>query len=247
VAAMARLGKLEGYVRRRVAGAMRLRLAPEIRFVRDDALADAVSSARHALVLRGSAALPHARQVALARTLERRLRGTPTFVLIDADADLALLVPEMVGVLGAGRLSIPSLETRREEIPSMVRAFFERHAMHGARLSTELYEALTRAAWPGEIAELVECVGRIAAAHPDEPRLGPEHLVKPLARRGGRLPGKVEAGGPVSDADRIRQALATHNGSVAGAARALHLSRQALYREAARLGIDIRKSRDGEG
>ena len=49
---------------------------------------------------------------------------------------------------------------------------------------------------------------------------------------------------PASEADRIRAALVEAKGSVAAAARALHLSRQALYREAARLGIDIRRTRE---
>jgi hypothetical protein len=216
----------------------------------DDELEAAVARARAGVLLRGLGALEPQRRAHLLRALDRRPRGTPTIVVIEADGQGARaddLLPEIAASLAAGKVVIPSIESRREEIPSLVRALFERKGVHGARLSIELYESLTRAAWPGELAEIAECVARIAEAHPEEPRLGPEHLVRPLSRRGGRIQLRSEASEPASDADRIRQALATHNGSVAGAARALHLSRQALYREAARLGIDIRKTREGEG
>ncbi|MFI5301886.1 MAG: FHA domain-containing protein [Polyangiales bacterium] len=146
------------------------------------------------------------------------------------------------------RVDIPSIEDRREEIPTMIRARFAKSGVSGHRLSVELYEALTRAAWPGEIAELCAAVDAIAAAHTEEPRLGPEHLVRPLARRGGRMLVVAVANTSANDGERIRAALAAANGSVAAAARSLQLSRQALYREAARLGIDIRRAREpGEG
>jgi LmbE family N-acetylglucosaminyl deacetylase len=146
------------------------------------------------------------------------------------------------------RVDIPSIEDRREEIPMIIRARFAKRDVSGHRLSVELYEALTRAAWPGEVAELCETVDAIAKAHPDDPRLGPEHLVRPLARRGGRMLVVATTATNANDGERIRAALAAANGSVAAAARSLQLSRQALYREAARLGIDIRRTREpGEG
>ena len=42
---------------------------------------------------------------------------------------------------------------------------------------------------------------------------------------------------------RLEDALARANGSVASAARALGMSRQAIYREADRLGLDIARRR----
>jgi hypothetical protein len=203
----------------------------------------ATAAAKGAVVLRGVERSPEGRRFALARALEKR-RTVPVVAIAD---DVAWAIPpELDAVLGGHRVDLPSIEHRREEIPSIVRARFEKRGVQGNRLSIELYEALTRAAWPDEIEEIVDCVDKIAGAHPTEPRLGPEHLVRPLSRRGGRSQPKATTQDSQSEADRIRQALADAKGSVAAAARALHLSRQALYREAARLGIDIRKARESE-
>lgn len=220
-------------------------LTPEVDLVaigRDDDVEGAVAAAasRGAVVVRGLDRASDSRRAALVRALEKR-RTVPVAAIVDDPgwqhgADLEPLFGH--------RIELPSLEQRREEIPSIVRHRFERRGVVGNRLSIELYEALTRAAWPGEIAELCDCVDKIAAAHPEEPRLGPEHLVRPLARRGGRVQPKAPTQDPQNEADRIRAALVEAKGSVAAAARALHLSRQALYREAARLGIDIRRTRE---
>lgn len=223
-------------------------LAPEVDLLsmRDEDVEAAVAAAaaRGAVVVRGLERAPDSRRAALARALEKR-RTVPVFVISD-DPTWAL-PPELESLFGH-RVDLPSLEQRREEIPSIVRHRFERRGVVGNRLSIELYEALTRAAWPGELADLVDCVDKIAAAHASEPRLGPEHLVRPLARRGGRVQPKPQTPDGQNEVDRIRAALIDAKGSVAAAARALHLSRQALYREAARLGIDIRRTReDGAG
>ncbi|MGZ3478189.1 MAG: FHA domain-containing protein, partial [Polyangiales bacterium] len=204
--------------------------------LRDEDVEAAIASAaaKGAVVLRGVERSPDTRRFALARALEKR-RTVPVMAIVD---ELTWAIPpELDAVLGGHRVDLPSIENRREEIPSLVRARFEKKGVQGNRLSIELYEALTRAAWPDEIEEIMECVDKIASSHTAEPRLGPEHLVRPLSRRGGRLQPKPTANDTQTEADRIRQALTDAKGSVAAAARALHLSRQALYREAARLGI----------
>jgi transcriptional regulator with AAA-type ATPase domain len=213
--------------------------------LRDEDVESAIATAAAGgvVLLRGVERAPDSRRFALARALEKR-RTVPVIAIVD---ELSFAVPpELDAVLGGHRVDLPSIENRREEIPSLVRARFEKKGVQGNRLSIELYEALTRAAWPDEIEEIIDCVDKIASSHTAEPRHGPEHLVRPLSRRGGRLQPKPTSSDTQSEADRIRQALADAKGSVAAAARALHLSRQALYREAARLGIDIRKARESE-
>lgn len=189
------------------------------------------------VVLRGFDRGNEARRASAVRALDKR-KTVPLLVIVD---DVGWTSTELEA---PHRIDLPSIENRREEIPSIIRHCFEKKGVVGNRLSIELYEAMTRAAWPGEIEEIVECVDRIATSHTDVPRLGPEHLVRPLARRGGRVQPKPRANDPQNEADRIRAALVEAKGSVAAAARALHLSRQALYREAARLGIDIRRTRE---
>jgi hypothetical protein len=210
---------------------------------REDALDQAIAraAATGCIVLRAVSRMPAPLQVHLARSLARAAQ-VPTFAIFEETP--ASLAAELVAQLGLHRIEIPSIEQRREEIPAMIKWRFEKKGVTSNRLSIELYEAMTRAAWPGEVSEIIEVIDRIAGAHPDVPRLGPEHLVRPLSRRGGRIVARPAEPDPTSDADRIRAALLEAKGSVAAAARALHLSRQALYREAARLGIDIRRTRD---
>lgn len=215
----------------------------EVDVAQHDDVEGAIANAagKGAVVLRGLDVAEGARRAAVLRALEKR-RTVPVFAIVD---DMAFTLPgDLEPVLGGHRIDLPSIEVRREEIPSIIRARFEKRGVVGNRLSIELYEAMTRAAWPGEIGEIVECVDKIATSHTTEPRLGPEHLVRPLSRRGGRVAPKPQQADTGNEADRIRAALADAKGSVAAAARALHLSRQALYREAARLGIDIRKARE---
>jgi hypothetical protein len=205
----------------------------------------AKASSHGMIVLRGLARVTAATQSLVARVLSEKAANAAVFAVFEEPP--ASLPNELGSILGLHRIEIPSIEQRREEIPAMMKSRFERRGVQANRLSIELYEAMTRAAWPGELAELMEVVDGIAAAHAHEPRLGPEHLVRPLSRRGGRLPPRESVPDVGTDADRIRAALLEAKGSVAAAARALHLSRQALYREAARLGIDIRRTRDGAG
>ncbi|GAC1572837.1 MAG: hypothetical protein NVS3B20_04680 [Polyangiales bacterium] len=194
------------------------------------------------VVLRGLDRLPAARHASLTRLLQALAKPIAMFAVVD-DVH-AVIAPEVAQIFSEQVVTIPSIEQRREEIPSIVRGRFDLLGVAANRLSIELYEALTRAAWPGEIEEIVETVERVAKGNPDVPRLGPEHLIKPLARRGGRVVVQAKLTDNLSEADRIRAALAEAKGSVAAAARALHLSRQALYREATRLGIDIRRARE---
>jgi hypothetical protein len=210
----------------------------------DDALDKAISAAaaQGAVVLRGLDRLDAAHQASALRALQARRGKAAVFVILDEPIREGSPIDAFAR--DAHRVDVPSLEARREEIPTLVRARFEKRGVGGNRLSIELYEAFARAAWPGEVEELVDFVDRIAEAHADVPRLGPEHLVRPLSRRGGRQLAEARPEGAGSDAEKIRAALVQHEGSVAAAARALHLSRQALYREAARLGIDIRRARD---
>jgi hypothetical protein len=201
----------------------------------------AAAANKGCVIVRGLERASDARRGALLRALDKR-KTVPMIAIVD---DATWAVPaDLEPLFGSHRIDLPSIEQRREEIPSIIRHRFEKKGVVGNRLSIELYEAMTRAAWPGEIEEIVDCVDRIATSHTEVPRLGPEHLVRPLARRGGRVQPKPRANDPQSEADRIRAALVEAKGSVAAAARALHLSRQALYREAARLGIDIRRTRE---
>jgi hypothetical protein len=172
--------------------------------------------------------------------LPKKLTAKNIFVVVFTSHSIDAMSVDINDLLAGAIVSVPPLDLRREELPSVIRHAFEERGVPAQRLSIELYEALVRAAWPGEFSELLSLVDEIVKGTPDAAKYGPEHIPRPLARRGGRT-GVGVAGEDLES--RIRAVLSQFKGSVAAAARALHLSRQALYREAARLGIDIRKGK----
>ena len=68
-------------------------------------------------------------------------------------------------------LRIPPLRERLEDIPDLVRHFFQRNVSEGLApktMETAAYERLKRYAWPGNIRELENLMRRLAALYPQE-------------------------------------------------------------------------------
>ncbi len=111
-----------------------------------------------------------------------------------------------------------------------------------ARLGVELVEALTRAGWSGGVPELRSCLAQAL----EESEGGPLHgrsLVAKLQRARPRRPSLPSATDPSLAKARLEDALSRANGSVASAARALGMSRQAIYREAERLRLELARKK----
>ena len=122
----------------------------------------------------------------------------------------------------------------------------ERRQIEAGRLSAELLEALVRAGWPGGVPQLEATL--VAAA--EATREGPVPLgaiAERLTRPSSPAPSLPPASDPSLARARLEDALARASGSVASAARSLGMSRQAIYREADRLGLNIahRKAQRG--
>jgi DNA-binding NtrC family response regulator len=123
---------------------------------------------------------------------------------------------------------LPPLRDRREDIPLIAAACLARHARRygkeAAGFTAEAMRALLAHSWPGNVRELDHAVERaVLLARGDE--VGAAELALEQL--------------PLDEVERelIRRALRRHDGNVSEAAKALGLSRSALYRRLERHGL----------
>jgi DNA-binding NtrC family response regulator len=137
-------------------------------------------------------------------------------------------------------IRLPPLRERREDVLPLAQYFLKRHAARYGKersgFSEEALQDLRGYDWPGNVRELDHAVER-AVLLARLPTLQPEDFA--LSAPAGR-----PAASPGSDTslealerEAIRQALAKHDGNVSLAAKALGLSRSALYRRLQRYGL----------
>jgi DNA-binding NtrC family response regulator len=124
------------------------------------------------------------------------------------------------------QLDVPALASRPDDILPLAEHFLDA----GHTLSDDARAALVAHAWPGNVRELRNCIQR-AVLLSGERVIRREHLGLPAAATV-----RHEAAHE-PDATAIRAALTAHAGVVAHAARALGMSRQALYRRMEKLGV----------
>jgi transcriptional regulator with PAS, ATPase and Fis domain len=131
--------------------------------------------------------------------------------------------------LNVGRIYLPSLRERREDILELFLYFVQRfNAQHGRRVkppTPELADRLAAYDWPGNVRELRNCVEAIFIDPPDGP-IGLEHLPESFQRIF-----RCHRTGNVSERDAIVLALSRTNWNKKMAARELRWSRMTLYRK----------------
>jgi hypothetical protein len=185
--------------------------------------------------------LPRPQQLEIAHAVGRStgvsIIATTTQPLDRATAD-GHIAPWFASLFSGKRIAVPSLEARREDIPGIIRSVAERRGIALDRLPADFVEALVRAGWPGGVPQLEATLVAAAEAIPTGPlHLGP--IASSLSRPSRPKPSLPPSTDPSLARARLEDALARANGSVASAARSLGMSRQAIYREADRLGLDI--------
>jgi hypothetical protein len=148
------------------------------------------------------------------------------------------IAPWFASLFAGKRVTVPGLESRREDIPAIVRDIAERRNIQLDRITPAFLEALLRAGWPGGVPQIEAVLAAAAEASGGGP-LEVSKIAESLSRPTQLKPSLPPATDPSLARARIEDALARANGSVASAARALGMSRQAIYREADRLGLDI--------
>ena len=137
-------------------------------------------------------------------------------------------------------IHLPRLRERRDDILPLARYFLVRYAERYQRprsgFSEEAVQALRAYEWPGNVRELDHAVERAVLLSQ-----GGQLEVWDLALHRPGQPGDPVTVGPRSlddmERDAIREALARFDGNVSLAAKALGVSRSALYRRLQRYGI----------
>jgi DNA-binding NtrC family response regulator len=138
-------------------------------------------------------------------------------------------------------IQLPPLRERREDILPLAQYFLRRHsARYGkprAGFSEAAVQLLRGYEWPGNVRELDHAVERAVLLARLETLEVQDFAL--TASVGGRPGGAEPAGMNLEEMEReaIRQALARHDGNVSLAAKALGLSRSALYRRLQRYGL----------
>jgi DNA-binding NtrC family response regulator len=121
-------------------------------------------------------------------------------------------------------LAVPTLSERAEDILPLARYFMDDEHL----LGSDAQRTLSTYGWPGNVRELQNCIRRACLMARDSEIRGDDlglDVSQPLT---GREP----------DAQQVRAALSENNGVVAKAARALGMSRQALYRRMEKYSIE---------
>jgi DNA-binding NtrC family response regulator len=194
--------------------------------------------------------MPHGQQARLLRVLQTgefhpvgssRARKVDVRVLAATNADVAReaaegrLREDLVYRLNTVELRLPPLRERRDDIPDLASLFLARGGAGPARrLSTAAMEALLAHPWPGNVRELEHVIQRAGLLATGDEITPSDLMLRPRGEAAPRLEDMT-----LEQVERylIERTLAAQGGNVTEAARALGLSRSALYRRLASLGI----------
>lgn len=163
---------------------------------------------------------------------------------VDPNAEVAAgrFREDLLFRLNTIEIRLPPLRDRREDIPVLAMVFLRRHAARYGKAITTFDPAAVQAmldhVWPGNIRELEHTVERaVLLAHGDTIRAADLALMPRGAGMAG-TPARFEEL-TLDEAERtlIQRALARHDGNVPAAARALGISRSALYRRMSQYGL----------
>ncbi|HEY3594528.1 MAG TPA: FHA domain-containing protein, partial [Polyangiaceae bacterium] len=188
--------------------------------------------------------VPRALQTEISQAITRE-SGSMVIATMEAPLDRALgdgqIGPLFAGLFNGRRLMVPPLSLRREDIPGIVWALARRLGIKPDCVSVDWIEQIARAGWPEGITEIEDVMREAAEA--SDGILDGHSLRRQLTRPPSSSPSLPAADDPSLARDRLVDALSKSNGSIASAARTLGMSRQAVYREAQRLGLEVGKRR----
>jgi DNA-binding NtrC family response regulator len=200
--------------------------------------------------------MPLGQQARLLRVLETgefhpvgssRGRKVDVRIITATNADVrraaaaGLLREDLVYRLNTVEVHLPPLRERKDDLPRLATIFLHREtrARGGGgpkRFSTDAMAALLAHGWPGNVRELVHVVARAVLLAGGDEITADDLALRP--REASRAGARVEDM-TLEQAERylIERALAAAHGNVVDAARALGVSRSALYRRLQSLGI----------
>jgi len=180
----------------------------------------------------------------LERVGSSKTRKVDVRVLSATNADLRAEVAagrfreDLLYRLNTIEIRLPPLRDRREDIPLLASTFLRRHATRYRKPITGFSPAAMQAPlsyiWPGNVRELDHTIER-AVLLTDQAEIDPADLsLMPPSDGAAQLEAMT-----LEDVERllVQKALARSGGSVSDAAKALGLSRSALYRRLERFGM----------
>lgn len=151
---------------------------------------------------------------------------------------------------------VPPLRERKEDIPLLVKEFFEEFGQQYGRPRVEMTEdavaALRQYHWPGNVRELRNLVERVLILNPKIQRIEKKHLPMlvyrgPKLTESGRLNTKTEEFSSLVEAreayerEFILKKLDEVHGNISRAAEGLGLERSHLYRKMKALGVNVKE------
>jgi DNA-binding NtrC family response regulator len=168
---------------------------------------------------------------------------------LEAEARAGRFRDDLYYRLAVVELVVPPLRARGEDIPELAVEFARRHAerfhMGDVRLAPALLDKLARAAWPGNVRQLENCVVRLVALSGGA-EIAPEAFDPPSTEHAEQAtPAGDDAGGALSLKEQIdaferslvSRTLAATCGNQSEAARRLRMSRSALIDRIRKYGL----------
>jgi len=157
---------------------------------------------------------------------------------IDAEVAAGRFRQDLLFRLNTIEIVLPPLRNRRDDIPALASHFLQQHARRYRKslsgFDSAAMEALMRHAWPGNVRELEHAIERSVLMAPGS-TVGAGDLA--LRRTADGAQSLENMGLEDVEAFLIRKAVSRY-GNVTDAAKALGLSRSALYRRLERFGIE---------
>lgn len=156
---------------------------------------------------------------------------------IEAEVDAGRFRQDLLFRLNTVEIQLPPLRDRREDIPALASHFLSVHATKCRKaisgFESAASQALSDYSWPGNVRELDHAIERaVLMAQTDRIRAS-DLALRSMRESPGRLD---EMSLEEVETFLIKKAMARH-GNVTHAARALGLSRSALYRRLERYGL----------
>jgi DNA-binding NtrC family response regulator len=208
---------------------------------------------RGTLFLDEIANVPLAQQAKLLRALQTgelervgsgRTRRVDVRLVSATNADLRAEVAagrfreDLLFRINTVEIHLPALRDRREDVPLLAEHFLRRHAERYRKnlrgFDAGAHAALLAHRWPGNVRELDHAIERAVLM-----ATGPEVRAGDLGLRAGGDGERRLEDMTLEDVEKalIEKALRRHQGNVSEAARALGLSRSALYRRISQYGL----------
>lgn len=146
----------------------------------------------------------------------------------------------LVERFAAGRVEVPALRQRREDIPDLVAGILRRHddGAQPVRLSSEALQIIMRGAWPQNIRQLENAV-RAALSNRSGPEIGISELPCDVRRQATR---RTLSPMEQVELDAIMTALEQAGDNRTRAAAALGISRATLHRRLRAYGLALNSS-----